>query len=139
MGDNRLIKFDDWLAGQMEGEEFRTEYERLGPCFEVARLRMMRGLTQRELAERVGTHQSSISRLESGDSEPSLSFLRRVVEALNGRLEVQIRPEGEAVTIEETSVTTATTDWEFSEEPSSVTEWIDPQSLHVLTGEMMPA
>ena len=100
MGKREPVGFDDWLAGQMEDEGFQAEYERLGPCFDVARLRMMRGLTQRELAERLGTHQSSISRLESGEREPSLSFLRRVVEALDGRLEVRIRAPEDAATVE---------------------------------------
>ena len=139
MMKNEHVKFEDWLAGEMEDEAFRTEYERLGPGFEVARLRMIRGLTQQELAKRVGTHQSSISRLESGEREPSLSFLRRVVHALDGDLEVRIRTRREAVTIEETSAGTGTTDWEFSDEPRSLDDWIDQQSFDVLTGEMVPA
>jgi len=64
--------------------------ERLGPDFHVARVRMLRGLTQQELAEKVGTHQSSISRLEGGEGEPSLSFLCRVVGALDGYVEVRV-------------------------------------------------
>lgn len=84
------IDFQDWLEEEMEDEEFRAEYERLGPGFEVAKLRMLRGLTQAELAQRVGTHQSSISRLERGEGEPSLSFLRRVVAALDASVEVRI-------------------------------------------------
>jgi len=93
--------FDEWLAGRLEDEEFRAEYARLQPAFDVARLRMKRGLTQAELARLVGTRQSSISRLESGKREPSLSFLRRVVEALGGRLEVAIVAEEEAVAVEQ--------------------------------------
>ena len=42
----------------------------------------MRALTQKELADLVGTKQPSIARLESGSDLPRLSFLRRVVEAL---------------------------------------------------------
>jgi DNA-binding XRE family transcriptional regulator len=95
------VRFDDWLADQMENEAFRIEYERLGPCFEAARLRMLRGLTQQELAEKVGTRQSSISRLESGDQEPSLSFLRRIVNALDGHLEVRIQAREDAATVDE--------------------------------------
>jgi DNA-binding XRE family transcriptional regulator len=87
---NERIDFQDWLEEEMEDEEFRAEYERLGPGFEVAKLRMLRGLTQAELAQRVGTHQSSISRLERGEGEPSLSFLRRVVAALDASVEVRI-------------------------------------------------
>jgi DNA-binding XRE family transcriptional regulator len=87
----------DWHAEQMDDAAYRVEYERLGPAHQVAHLRMERGLTQRELAKRVGTRQSSISRLESGRREPSLSFLRRVVEALDGHLEITIRPQEEVV------------------------------------------
>ena len=86
-----------WLAEQMEDPEFRAEYERLAPAFEVTKLRIKQGLTQKQLAQMIGTRQSSISRLESGRSEPSLSFLRRVVEALGGRLEVRIVARGELV------------------------------------------
>lgn len=68
-----------------------------GPGYQVARLRARRGLSQAELAGLVGTKQPSIARLESGQREPSLSFLRRVVEALGGKLSVQITGDEEAV------------------------------------------
>ena len=86
-----------WLEERMEDPEFRAEYERQAPAFEVTKLRLKQGLTQKQLAQMIGTRQSSISRLESGRSEPSLSFLRRVVEALEGRLEVRIVPRDELV------------------------------------------
>jgi transcriptional regulator with XRE-family HTH domain len=85
------IHFEDWLHEQMQDPAFRAAMEELEPAYQVARLRMKRGLTQKELAKLVGTRQSSISRLESGKSQPSLSFLRRVVEALGGQLVVQVR------------------------------------------------
>ena len=93
--------FNEWLTEQSKDEDFRAEYDRLQPAFDVARLRMERGLTQAELAHLVGTRQSSISRLESGKTEPSLSFLRRVVEALGGRLEIVIAAAEEAVATEQ--------------------------------------
>ena len=86
------IRFEDWEAEHMRDPEFRAAAEELEPAYQVARLRLMRGLTQEELAERVGTTQSSIARLENGKRPPSLSFLRRVVEALEGDLEVRIAP-----------------------------------------------
>jgi DNA-binding XRE family transcriptional regulator len=107
MGKNSHVGFEDWLAGQMEDEGFQSEVQRLEPGFGVARLRMLRGLTQQQLAERVGTHQSSISRLERGEQEPSLSFLRRVVNALDGRVEVRIRAREDAATGEEALVAQA--------------------------------
>ncbi len=95
MNANTNIRFEDWKAEQIQDPEFRDAAEKLEPAYQVARLRIMRGLTQKQLAELVGTKQSSIARLESGKSEPRLSFLRRIVEALRGQLEVRIVPQEE--------------------------------------------
>ncbi len=97
MSANTNIRFEDWEANQMKDPEFRAAVEELEPAYQVARLRIMRGLTQEQLAELVGTKQSSIARLESGNTQPRLSFLRRVVEALGGRLEVRIMPQEAAI------------------------------------------
>jgi len=79
----------------MQDPEFRAAVEELEPAYEVIRMRAVLGLTQEELALRVGTTQSSIARLESGRQQPSLSFLRRVAEALGARLEVSLVPREE--------------------------------------------
>ncbi len=56
-------------------------------AFQVARhfeeARLVRGLTQVRLAQKVGTSQSNIARAENGSALPSLSFLKRVADALN--------------------------------------------------------
>ena len=52
--------------------------------------RLARGLTQADLAKRLGTKQSAIARLESGTYNPSFSFLKRVAKALDGKLVVSI-------------------------------------------------
>jgi transcriptional regulator with XRE-family HTH domain len=44
------------------------------------------GVTQRELARRIGTKESAISRLESGRHATNVATLRRVFEALGGQL-----------------------------------------------------
>ena len=63
----------------------------------IRQLREAAGLTQAELAERVGTTQSVISRLESDDYEGhSLSMLNRIGAALNCRLTVRLAPERSA-------------------------------------------
>jgi transcriptional regulator with XRE-family HTH domain len=84
------IRFEEWEAQRMQNPDFRAAAEALEPGYQVARLRILRGLTQQDLASRVGTKQPSIARLESGTVEPRLSFLRRVVEALGARLEVRL-------------------------------------------------
>lgn len=53
--------------------------------------RLEKGLTQTELAEKIGTTQGNISRLESGRYNPSVRFLRRVARALEKELEVSFR------------------------------------------------
>jgi transcriptional regulator with XRE-family HTH domain len=89
------IRLDDWVAEQMKDPEFRAAMEALEPAYQIGRMRMLRGLTQEQLAERLGTSQSSIARLESGRTEPRLSFLRRVAQALDARLEVRLVPAEE--------------------------------------------
>lgn len=72
----------------------KESYSELGPEFEIISLlikkRMQGRLTQRELAKRVGTKQSAISRLESGTYNPTISFLYRVADALDARIKVSI-------------------------------------------------
>ena len=63
-------------------------------------LRRKAGLSQRELAKKVGTTASVICRMEQADYEGSLSMLRRIAGALNRRLElraVPIRPRGRKI------------------------------------------
>lgn len=51
------------------------------------------GLTQQELADRIGTKQSVIARLEDADYEGhSLSMLQRIARALNQRVEINLFP-----------------------------------------------
>jgi len=65
---------------------------------QIYELRTAAGLTQRELAERIGTTQSAISRLEDADYEGhSLSMVRRIAEALGATVDVEIDPGERAV------------------------------------------
>ena len=70
----------------------RRGYERAGRtirlAMEIHQLREKRGLSQRELAERLGTTQSAVARLEAGNVSPSLPTLDRVAEALGVELVV---------------------------------------------------
>ncbi|MBT9168775.1 MAG: Antitoxin HigA1 [Syntrophomonadaceae bacterium] len=92
------MKLKDYLEKQLKDPEFRKEYEALEPEYQLAKsiieLRLKRGITQKELAERIGTKQSGISRLESVNtrSNPSLSLLERVAEALDAKLVVYVKP-----------------------------------------------
>lgn len=69
---------------------YKAALEEQKPYEEFARLvigkRMQLGLTQKELAERMGTSHAAISRMESGQHGVSFSTMRRVAKALNTRL-----------------------------------------------------
>ena len=78
-------------------EAYRAERDRLGPYRDVARevilLRTRAGLSQEELAGRVGTSKSAIARLESGRHQPTVETLRRVAEALGTTLVIGFEPD----------------------------------------------
>lgn len=82
----------DWQAKQLEDPEFVAAANELEPGYQIARLRIQHGLTQAELAKMIGTHQPSIARLENGSSMPSLSFLERIADALDARIELHVVP-----------------------------------------------
>jgi transcriptional regulator with XRE-family HTH domain len=81
----------------LKDPEFRKEYEALEPEYRLAsamiRLRLEKGLTQEQLAKLLNTKQESIARLESGSSLPSLSTVKKVAEALDAELEINLRPK----------------------------------------------
>lgn len=92
-----FTSLDDYLKQQLqEDPEFAKEYQRLElPSMlarQVIKMRVDKGITQAELAKLVGTQQSSISRLESMTSLPSLSFLQRIAEVLDARVEIRLTP-----------------------------------------------
>lgn len=76
--------------------EYREEYDRLGPEFEVARAlieaRARGGFTQAELAARMKTTQSAVARLESGRVPPSTRTLEKVAQATGTRLRISFEP-----------------------------------------------
>ena len=98
---SKNVRFKDWKAKKLQDPLFKEEAKKYELAYRVAQLRVKRGLTQSELAKIMGTKQSSIARFESGDTQPRISFLRRVVEALGGSLDIQIIDHEEAAVNEE--------------------------------------
>ncbi len=72
----------------------RAEYEALEPEFEIAaeliKARVRAGLSQVELAARMGTSQSAIARLESGQTLPSTKTLLRYARATGSKIKVRL-------------------------------------------------
>ena len=92
----RNTNFDLYLAEQLKSPDFAEKFRKAGEAWDIAiqlaSLRKKSGLSQKELAKRVGTSQQQISRLESPSYEGhSLSMLRRVAEVLGATIRVEIQ------------------------------------------------
>lgn len=92
--------------------ELKREYDKLQPIHNIAgtliQARIDNDMTQKELARRCGTRQSNISRLESGEANPTLAMLHKIAEATGTELVIEFRKRDEAaVPVKEASRTSA--------------------------------
>lgn len=87
--------FKQFKSEALEDSVVKAEYEALGPEYEVVKTiikeRIKRGWSQTDLASAIGSRQPVISRLERGDSNPSLQTLSRIAKALDLSLKVSMR------------------------------------------------
>jgi len=87
------LDFEVWAKDKLKDSQFKTEYDKLQPEFAlietVLKARKEKGLTQKEIAEKIGTKQSVISRLEKGGANPTVAFLKRLAAAFSSRLEIR--------------------------------------------------
>lgn len=86
--------WDDIKAGRPLSEEGRAAYDNEAriSAFRamVYRLRTEAGVTQAELADRMGTTQSAIARMEGGGARPTLETLEKLAAAVGGELVVGV-------------------------------------------------
>ena len=91
--DRKHLDFSDWKKEVLKDPILKAEYDRQQPEFAVIQAildaRVKKGVTQKELADKIGTKQSVISRLESGRANPSVAFLKKLAQALNSHLEIR--------------------------------------------------
>lgn len=91
-----MLTHKELKARALERAEVKAEYENLEEEFslldEFLKARAAAGITQSEVAARIGTTQSAIARLESGAGKhsPSLTTLRKYAHALGCRLELKL-------------------------------------------------
>jgi len=95
--DEHGVDYREDLNRRLRDPEFAAEYhearKRASLGLKIAKLRSAQGLSQSELAVRLNTTQSVISRYESADySSYRLDTLKRLAEALGGELVVDIEP-----------------------------------------------
>ena len=90
-----LVKLKQKL---LTGPEVKAEYARLGPIFavvgEMIEARRAAGLTQAEIASRMGTTQSVVARLETARHRPTFDLVARYAAAVDRRLDIHLVPSG---------------------------------------------
>ena len=88
-----MSKFNQYLTEQLKDSAFKAEYDALEAEFAIIQAmitaRQKTGMTQKQLAERTGIHQSDISKLERGNGNPSLRTLSRLAVGLGMKLKVE--------------------------------------------------
>ncbi len=92
------LSFESFKKEALKKPEVKEEYDALGPVFELRRkmirMRMEKGMTQEQLAEKMGTKRSNISRLESGEnvSFPTFKTISKYADALGYKVKVEFEP-----------------------------------------------
>ncbi len=90
----------EFLKEQLTNPVFRVAWDSSEPAYQLKRLRILKKLSQADLARKVGTKQPSIARLESGQGIKNIAFLRRVAAALDADVEIRLRPKSVARKVE---------------------------------------
>jgi len=88
------IPFEEIKARLLANPKVRAEYEALAPEFEISaelvKARRRAGLSQAQLATRMRTSQSTIARLESGQTLPSTKTLLRFAKATGSKIHLRL-------------------------------------------------
>ena len=89
------MNHEDVKAKLLQNPELKKEYDDLKVIYDIKKeiisLRLSQGLSQKDLAQKVGTRQSAISRLESGEYNPSVEFLSKVAHALGKNISISFK------------------------------------------------
>lgn len=84
------------IQESMTDPEFQKAWKETEPAYELTRqiiaLRLRKGLTQHELARRIGTTQSVIARIESGGQNLSLRTLTKIANELDANVKIEFLP-----------------------------------------------
>ena len=90
-----MKNFKELKKELLANQEVAKEYEKLSPRYliinELMAARLKKGMTQRQLADKIGTKQSAIARLEAGNVNPSIGFLNKAASVMGYRLKVSLQ------------------------------------------------
>jgi len=93
MGKTLNEKHSELLQHAEYARKYEEQQEEFNIARELIRARMQAGLTQQEVAQRMGTTQSVIARMESGKPLPSLRSLKRYAQATGSKIKISFEAD----------------------------------------------
>lgn len=89
----KAIDFQQYLKEELEDPVFRRHYEEYGKQLEIAyqilQLRKKQGLSQVQLAQKLGTTQGNVARMEAGQQNFTTDTLQKIASAFRRELKIQ--------------------------------------------------
>ena len=94
------MNFKEYKKELMKDPEFVKAYEDLQPNMDIVKAildaRIKQNLSQKELSKLTGINQSEISKLESGERNPSIKLLQRLADGMGLTLKISFVPKTQA-------------------------------------------
>lgn len=94
------MNFKEYKKELMKDPEFVKAYEDLQPEMDITKAildaRIKQNLSQKELSKLTGINQSEISKLESGERNPSIKLLQRLADGMGLTLKISFVPKTQA-------------------------------------------
>ena len=90
-----MTDWKDLRKELLSDPEVKKEYDRLAPRYAVIssiiEARLKKRMTQKDVADRIGTKQSAIARFEGGNTNPTIDFLEKIAAVLGTKLTIQLK------------------------------------------------
>ena len=88
-----MSEWKEFLTEQLKDSETRSEWDALEPEFAIIQAmidaRKFSGITQKQLSEKTGIAQGDISKIETGEANPSLKTLKRLASGMDMKLKIE--------------------------------------------------
>ncbi len=89
----KAVDFQEYLAEKLRNPRFKKYYNEYGKQLEIAyqilKLRKQKGISQAELAKRLGTKQSNIARMETGQENFTTDTLQKIASVFRRKLKIE--------------------------------------------------
>ena len=91
----KLKTYKQFKKEALKNKDVKNAYDELELEFSLIEKlmeeRIKKGVTQKELAEKIGTKQSAVSRFESGRGNPTFSFMVKISDALGKKIKISVK------------------------------------------------